>query len=110
MTATNSSALVLAGPAQAAAGTIVVPDDFNPTLSDTRASGHYAVRGTGLRIWTEGSTSTDKVAEYVDTSTPLAGIGEPSLAYRPTAGTIPPGYQLVVDFDGDGSNDGNPDR
>lgn len=100
------SALVFAGPAQAAAGTIMVPDDFNPALSDTRATGHYEVQGTGLHIWTEGNAGTDKVAEYVDTSSPLAGIGEPSLNYTTNSGTIPPGYQIVVDFDGNGSADG----
>lgn len=100
------SALAFAGTAQAASGTIRVPGDFNPALSDTRATGHYQVQGTGLRIWTEGNTSTDKVAEYVDTSTPLAGIGEPALNYTTNSGSIPPGYQLVVDFNGDGSADG----
>ena len=42
----------------------------------------------------------------MDTSTPLAGVGEPSLDYTPTTGTIPPGYQLIVDFDDDGTIDG----
>ena len=50
-------------PASAAAQTISVPDDFVPALSDTRATGSYAVEGTGLRITTKGNTSTDKVAE-----------------------------------------------
>jgi hypothetical protein len=100
MTLTAGSA-VAAGDA-----TIYVPDDFNPALSDTRATGHYEVQGTGLHVWTEGNTSTDKVAEYVDTDTPLADAGEPSLEYTPTSGSIPPGFQLVVDFDGDGSIDG----
>ena len=93
-------------PAYAAAGTIQVPSDFEPALSDTRATGHYEVVGTGLRVWTEGTTSTDKVAEYVATSTPLADAGEPTLEYTPTSGTIPPGFQLVIDFDNDGSADG----
>ena len=96
--------------ATAAAAVIHVPSDFVPTLSDTRATGHYAVVGTGLRVWTEGSTSTDKVAEYVATSTPLAAAGEPSLDYTATSGTIPPGTQLVVDFDGDGSLGRHPRR
>jgi len=100
------SALALAGTAQAASGTIMVPGDFNPAYSDTRATGHYEVQGSGLRIWTEGATGTDKVAEYVNTSTPLAEVGDPSLDYAPTSGTIPPGYQLMVDFDGDGTIDG----
>ena len=64
------------------------------------------MRGTRLRVWTEGNTSTDKVAEYIDTDTPLADVGEPALNYTTTAGTIPPGFQLIVDFDGNGTNDG----
>lgn len=98
--------VVLATPALAAPRTIAVPTDFNPVLSDTRATGHYEVSGTSLRIWTEGTTRTDKVAEYVDTDTALADVGEPSLEYAATSGTIPPGFQLVVDFDNDGSVDG----
>ena len=101
--------LALTGTAQADGhedGVIHVPQDFNPALSDTRATGHYEVVGTGLRIWTDSNTSTDKVAEYVDTDTPLADVGDPSLDYDATAGSIPPGYQLVVDFDGDGTADG----
>ena len=100
------STTAFATSAQAASGTIMVPGDFNPAYSDTRATGHYAVAGTGLHIWTEGSSSTDKVAEYVDTNTPLAAAGEPSLSYTPTSGTTPPGFQLIVDFDGNGTNDG----
>jgi hypothetical protein len=91
----------------AGTATILVPNDFVPGLSDTRDTGHYEVVGTGLRVWTEGSTSTDKVAEYVATSTPLANSGEPSLEYTPAVlGSTPPGFQLVVDFDNDGVADG----
>ena len=39
------------------------------------------------------------------TSTPLAEAGEPALDYDSTTGGIP-GFQLVVDFDNDGSADG----
>jgi len=99
--------LTFAGPAAAAAKTIYVPDDFNPALSDTRATGHYDVVGTGLRVWTDGAVgSLNKVAEYVDTNTPLSQAGDPSLELTNNSGTIAPGFQLVVDFDGDGSNDG----
>lgn len=99
--------LLTGGPAHAAgAGTIHVPDDFVPALSDTRATGSYELQGTGLRIRTTGTTSTDKVAEYVATSTTLAAVGEPSLDYTNTSGGGVPGFQLVVDFDGDGSDDG----
>ena len=41
------------------------------------ATGHYAVQGTGLHIWTEGSTSTDKVAEYVTPPRRWPVVGEP---------------------------------
>ena len=107
---TAAAGLVLAAvaalPAGAAgAGTITVPDDFVPALSDTRATGHYEVVGTGLHLWTEGSTRTDKVAEYVATATPLAAAGEPVLEYTSTTGGAP-GFQLVVDFDADGQSDG----
>ena len=100
------ASMAFSGTAHAAAKTIMVPDDFNPAYSDTRPTGHYDVAGTGLRVWTEGSTSTDKVAEYVDTDTPLADAGEPALDYTPTSGTIPPGFQLIIDFDNDGTDDG----
>jgi hypothetical protein len=97
----------LSAPALAAeTATIHAPSDFNPALSDTRATGHYEVQGTGLHLWTAGTASSDKVAEYVDTRTPLQDVGEPSLKYTPTSGDLPPGFQLVVDFDNDGSNDG----
>jgi hypothetical protein len=59
------------------------------------------VVGSSLHVWTEGSTSTDKVAEYVDTSTPLSAVGEPTLNQTGTG--TPPGFQLVVDFNRDGT-------
>jgi hypothetical protein len=100
-------ATALAGPAQAAAHAVLhVPSDFDPALSDTRATGHYEVHGSGLRVWTTGNASTDKVAEYVDTSIPLTSVSEPSLILTNNSGTIPPGFQMVVDFDGNGTADG----
>ncbi len=102
-------AVLVAGPAQAAGATIVVPDDFVQALSDTRATGDYEVVGTGLRVWTTGATSTDKVAEYVATSTPLAAAAEPTLDYTNTTSAGVPGFQLVVDFDGVADTDSTPD-
>lgn len=101
-------ATALAGPAQAAGPAVIhVPSDFDHSLTDTRATGHYQVVGSGLRVWTEGATSTDKVAEYVDTDVPLADVGEPALnLVNNGVGTVAPGFQLVVDVDGDGSADG----
>lgn len=95
-----------APPPPAPSSTIYVPQDFDPALSDTRPGGHYEVDGTALHIWTDDNGSTDKVAEYVDTSVPLADVGEPSLDYTTLSGTIPPGFQLVVDFNNDGTPDG----
>ncbi|GAB2577134.1 Ig-like domain-containing protein [Microlunatus antarcticus] len=93
------------GAAQAAEQTIVPSRDFVKTQSDTRATGKYEVVGSGLHISTTGTTSTDKVAEYLAAGVPLAGVGEPSLDYTNTAGGVP-GFQLVVDFDADGTPDG----
>jgi hypothetical protein len=105
MTLTSGGASLAAG-----AGVIHVPSDFDPAYSDTRSTGHYEVVGTGLHVWTTpstGSPSTNKVAEYVDTNTPLAGVGEPTLDQTYNSGsTIAPGFQLVVDFDHDGTADG----
>lgn len=100
------AATALAGTASATHTVIDVPDDFVPTLSDTRPGGSYSVQGSGLRITTQSNTTADKVAEYVATNTPLAASGEPTLDYTAISGSIPPGFQLRVDFDNDGTLDG----
>ena len=97
--------MVVSAPASAATSTINVPDDFVKALSDTRSAGHYEVVGTALRIYTDNATRDAKVAEYVAAGVPLAGIGEPALDYTRVSGGLP-GFQLVVDFDGNGSGDG----
>ena len=97
--------VAISTPAAAASATINVPNDFVPALSDTRASGHNEVVGTALHIYTDNATSTAKVAEYIASGVPLASVGEPSLDYTASFG-IAPGFQLVVDFDGNGTNDG----
>lgn len=77
--------------------------------SDTRATGHYALTLNGLHIWTEGATSTDKVAGYYATSFPLAHLGTETIAqsidYTAAFG-LTPGLQLVLDADDDGTADG----
>ena len=86
--------LAVGGPAHAVTGTVIhVPSDFDHSLSDTRAGGSYAVQGTGLHVVTQSNTSTDKVAEYVDTDVPLSGVGEPSLDLTTNSGTIPSGVR-----------------
>jgi hypothetical protein len=97
--------VAISTPAAAASATISVPNDFVPALSDTRSSGHYELVGTALHIYTDNAYSTAKVAEYVAAGVPLASVGEPSLDYTPSFG-IAPGFQLVVDFDGNGTRDG----
>jgi hypothetical protein len=99
--------VAISTPAAAAAATISVPNDFVPGLSDTRSAGHYEVVNSALHIYTDNviDTTTQKVAEYVAASVPLATVGEPSLEYSGAFGAAP-GFQLVVDFDGDGTSDG----
>ena len=80
--------------------------DFIEALGDTRATGHYEFLREGIHLWTEGNTSTDKVAEYFPTND-AAFPTEGGLEWY---GTSPqPGAQLVFDFDGinDNGNDYN---
>ncbi|ANJ25498.1 hypothetical protein [Agromyces aureus] len=92
------AAVAVAGPAQAAP-----LGDWN--FGETRATGHYARTAAGLHIWTEGTTSTDKVAGYLNVNLPLASTLSGSVDYTATTG-ITPGAQFVVDIDGDGKGDG----
>lgn len=78
-------------------------------LSETRATGHndFSADGSGVRVWTEGSTSTDKAAGYFDAHKALASIGEPTMTWTPNGtNTNVPGMQLKVDFDNNGTIDG----
>jgi hypothetical protein len=94
------------GTAPAAEGTIYVPSGFDEQLQDVGGQGGYELLGDGLHIWTKDA-STDKVAEYVDTNTPLAEVGNPRLDYTDTDEDLTdPGFQLVVDLDHDGHPDG----
>ncbi|WP_210505556.1 hypothetical protein [Naasia sp. SYSU D00057] len=101
--------LLTAAPATAATATstIYVPDGFVSSLSGTRAAGHYEVEGTKLHIWTDEAETgyPQKVAEYVATDTPLSAADDAALDYTATSGGAP-GFQLVVDLDGDGDKDG----
>jgi uncharacterized repeat protein (TIGR01451 family) len=81
--------------------------------SDTKSKGHHEWQSNGLHIWTEGTSGDDKVAGYTPTSTPLSDVGEPGLNFAasyvpPGPSFVPyiPGFQLVVDFDNDGTPDG----
>lgn len=100
-----AAALVSLAPAAHADGgqTVMIrPGDFVTALSDTRATGHVDFLKEGLHVWTEGSTTTDKAAEYF----PVPTQGLPSSASLTWWGTTPqPGSQLVFDLDGDRTND-----
>ena len=100
--AVSVAALITIAPAAHADSTVTVrPGGFDSALSDTRATGHVTFLKDGLHVWTEGATSTDKAAEYVDV--PVQGI--PSSASLTWYGTRPqPGSQIVFDVDSDRTN------
>lgn len=77
--------------------------DFLPALSDTRATGSYDFLEEGLRVRTQGATSTDKVAEYVALTGALPASG--ALDWTGTAAQ--PGAQVVFDTDSDRANAGS---
>lgn len=104
-----ASALLFASPAQAVTFSTVTDVDLN--VDETRATGHNEfLAGGGVRVWTEGSTSTDKAAGYFRVDQPLASAGEPSMIWAPNnangGSNLKPSVQLVIDYDGDGSPDG----
>ncbi len=95
----------VASPAQAAT-VFITPAQLN--TSETRATGHNDFNADGVRVWTEGTTSTDKAAGYFAVDQDLATAGEPSMdsVRNNVTTTLKPGMQLVTDFDGNGTADG----
>ena len=98
---------VLATPAVHAADQVVLTP-VSVDTSATRATGHNDFRADGVRVWTEGSTSSDKTAGYFDVDVSLADAGEPSMDWETKMGDdgYQPGMQLKTDFNGDGDIDG----
>jgi hypothetical protein len=96
---------VAASPAQAAE-VFITPAQLN--TSETRATGHNDFVPDGVRVWTEGTASTDKAAGYFAVDQDLATAGEPSMdsVRNNMTTTLMPGMQLVADFDGNGTADG----
>jgi hypothetical protein len=88
---------------------VITTDLSTWDFTQTRATGHYELVDGGLHIWTQGATTTDKVAGYYVASFPLSGLGDETIAesfeYDGTLG-IDPGLQLVMDFDGNGTPEG----
>ncbi len=74
-------------------------------LSETRTTGHNSLVSNGLRVWTEGNTSTDKAAGYFATNFVLADAGVPNIEFESYTGGRP-SLQLGVDKDADGDWDG----
>ncbi len=86
---------------------VLRPEDVNTTESGT--TGHNDFRLTsGVRVWTESNTSTDKAAGAFAVGQPFAEVGEPSMDWRANGSqnTLRPGLQLFIDIDGDGNFDG----
>ena len=96
-----AAAVVVGGaavPANAASVTLRSGDLIGAPLDDTRATGHKEFLRNGLHLWTEGTTSTDKVTAYfpVDATFPTSA----SMDYVSSYGdTLRPGMQLVFDVD-----------
>ncbi|MEO6604087.1 MAG: Ig-like domain-containing protein [Aeromicrobium sp.] len=100
------SSLALTSPAQAANKIIT---SILVDQSETRSTGHNVFGDDGVRVYTEGSTSTDKAAGYFDAHVSLAAAGEPSMSWSANAGqtsNLKPSVQLKVDFDNDNDIDG----
>ncbi len=92
-------------------GLVYTSDLATWNTSDTRATGHQEIQTTGgLHLYTEGATSTDKVAGYYPTDFALSAIGDETIAqamdFTGLPGATAPGLQVVVDIDGDGVADG----
>lgn len=87
---------------------IVVDDLADLDLSQTRADGDNELKVGALRVWTgtaTGSPDPRKAAGYLDVpDVPLSQGGVVALTWSGT--TPPPGGQIVVDLDGNGSPDG----
>lgn len=67
-------------------------------LSQTRATGHNELVENGLRVWTEGNTSTDKAAGYLPVDFALSDLGTGfRLESTATSGTILPALQIVLE-------------
>ena len=71
---------------------------------DTRADGYVEYVEGGLHVWTTSNTSAAKVSEGMAYNFALKHTGVLDLAWTGT--NPPPGINLFVDFDGDGSLDG----
>ena len=89
-----------------AAGVIHFSDLSAWDLTQTRATGHNEITASGLRVWTEGATSTDKAAGYYNTpDLNLSDVDSTAINFDSYVGGRP-SVQLVVDRDDNGTADG----
>jgi LPXTG-motif cell wall-anchored protein len=70
------------------------------TVGDTRSAGHYEYVDGGLHVWTDDASSNAKVAMKHSASFDLEDTGTVGIDFTLTSGTIKPGVQLYVNFDG----------
>ena len=73
----SGMAVLASSPAHAADPQVVTVTPSQVDTSPTRANGHNDFQADGVRVWTEGSTTTDKAAGYFDANVALADAGEP---------------------------------
>jgi hypothetical protein len=83
--------------------TLHSPDLVHP---DTRSAGHNKFLADGLHVYTDDASSQAKADGFFPVDVPLAGADQPQLNLTTASGTVPPGMQLVIDFNNDGSADG----
>lgn len=95
--------LATAAPAHAATDVTIRPGGFITALSDTRPTGHVDFLREGLRIYTEGATSTDKAAEYfVPNGAPASLPQQVSVEWTGT--DAQPGAQIIFTATGSAGN------
>ena len=106
--------LVAVAPANAESEACTTTSTVTATNQDTNgwsfvgsgATGHNDFVAGGLHVWTESNTSTDVAVGYRAVSILLEDAGVPSLNLKDVT-DLRPGLQLLTDFDGDGTIDGN---
>ena len=101
-----SSTLVLA-PSAVAATRVLTEADVDLSYSRLQGSNTFLSDGVRIEAFGQPTASPDqrKAAGYFDVAYELAEVGEPTMDYTRTSGALP-SIQLVVDLDGDGTEDG----
>jgi hypothetical protein len=85
-------------------GSVHTTDLGTWNLSETRTAGHNELTENGLHVYTDDATSQAKAAGYFPADFDLATGGSFSMDW--TGSTPPPGGQMLIDLDDNGSADG----